>query len=98
MGNNETLSQARLWEKVKSLYVRDGLCDGCASQAAYGHQLGFGYVSPRDKWSEADRRIKPPCSECAPIVAAFPVDVPRSQWRRWRQGDRRPVPAALVSF
>lgn len=44
----ETVRQAGTWENVKRRYADAGLCDGCAGQAAYGHQLGF-------------TRIKDPC-------------------------------------
>lgn len=44
----ETLSQATNWETVKGRYIREGLCIGCAGQAAYGHQMSF-------------LRIKAPC-------------------------------------
>jgi len=37
----ETVRQAKTWEGVKNEYVIAGLCNGCAGQAAYGHQLGF---------------------------------------------------------
>jgi hypothetical protein len=88
----ETLNQANRWERIRRSYLGDGLCEVCASQAAWGHQLGFGFVSAR-RWPEADRRISPPCKSCAPIVATFPVDATGSGWRRWEAGDRRPVPA-----
>jgi len=81
------------WDRIKARYVGDGLCDACAAQAAYGHQLGWHYHSSRE-WPEVDRRIKPPCPACAPIVATFPVAVPGSPWRHWPKGDRRPVNTA----
>jgi len=85
----ETIEQAVTWDRVKARYVDDGLCHACAAQAAYGHQLGWLYVSDRP-WPDRDRRIKPPCPDCAPIVATFPVAVPGSPWRHWPKGDRRP--------
>lgn len=64
----ETMRQSRTWEVIKNRYLRLGLCHTCASQAAYGHQLGFS-------------RIHPPCPDCAPIVATFefPAVTP---WRK----------------
>jgi hypothetical protein len=89
----ESLSQARAWDRCRAKYAAAGLCDACAAQAAWGHQIGFGYVSTRP-WLEADRRIKAPCESCAPIVAAFPAEAGKdSPWRRFRFGDR-PDPAA----
>jgi hypothetical protein len=49
---------ARLWERVKSAYVADGFCHGCAAQAAYGHQLGFS-------------QIEPPCGACQGIRPTY---------------------------
>lgn len=85
----ETVAQAIVWDVVKAKYVADGLCHACAGQAAYGHQLGWHYKSNRP-WPDADRGIKPPCEQCAPIVATFPIEIPGSPWRRWPKGDRRP--------
>lgn len=45
MNKPETLSQARSWDHVRDTYERDGFCAPCASQAAWGHQLGFTQVS-----------------------------------------------------
>lgn len=72
----ETLSQARTWERCKGIYLDAGLCHACASQAAWGHQVGF-------------RRVKSPCDECAPVVASFPVPKGRV-WRGFAKSDRRP--------
>jgi hypothetical protein len=70
----ETPRQARTWETVKNSYVLAGLCIACASQAAYGHQLGFSYV-------------RPPCFDCRSIVAAHPEPAGNG-WRKFRKGDR----------
>lgn len=51
----ETVRQAATWENVKNHYLAAGLCNGCAGQAAYGHQLGFS-------------RIKDPCDTCKMIT------------------------------
>jgi hypothetical protein len=51
----ETERQAQTWENTKNKYVAAGLDNGCAGQAAYGHQMGF-------------HRIKPPCSNCKRIT------------------------------
>lgn len=83
----ETISQARTWDRVKTLYLRDGLCHACAAQAAWGHQLGFGYVVNRP-WGDS-ARIKAPCRVCAPIVATFPVARPNG-WRSFPRGSSRP--------
>lgn len=53
----ETVVQAVLWQTVKNQYVAAGLCDGCAGQAAWGHQSLVGF-----------RRIHPPCQRCVGIV------------------------------
>lgn len=75
----ETVAQARTWEVVKNAYRRDGLCDTCAAQAAWGHQNGFAL-------------IRPPCPACAPIVASFPTPAGAdSPWRRWPRGTSRPT-------
>lgn len=42
----ETARQAGTWENVKNRYADAGLCNGCAGQAAYGHQLGFARIHP----------------------------------------------------
>lgn len=73
----ETARQAHTWETVANLYETDGLCRGCAGQAAYGHQLGFS-------------RVHPPCDPCQSIVGGFPLSAGKdSPWRRHEKGDRR---------
>lgn len=42
----ETLSQAQSWDRNASRYRALGFCDPCASQAGWGHQLGFANVRP----------------------------------------------------
>lgn len=78
----ETPGQARAWQKNKKRYLQAGLCHTCAAQAAWGHQVGFSFRSSRE-WPEQDRKIKPPCPECATIVANFPEAAAEgSQWRK----------------
>lgn len=73
----ETKRQAQSWEVTANLYEADGLCRGCAGQAAYGHQVGFS-------------RIKEPCEACRPVVSGFPFSAGRhTPWRRFDRGDRR---------
>lgn len=67
----ETLRQARLWEEVKRKYVRAGLCDRCAAQAAWAHQSGAG------GWD----RIHPPCWICRDLVAFLPYTTSNPLWR-----------------
>lgn len=78
----ETVGEARTWQKTLTRYRADGLCHRCASQAAWGHQNGFSL-------------IRPPCDECAPIVATFPMPAGKdSPWRRHPRGAWRPAPSA----
>lgn len=73
----ETRSQAHTWEVTANRYQAEGLCRGCAGQAAYGHQLGFS-------------RVRPPCAECRPLVAGFPRSAGRGNpWRKFERGARR---------
>lgn len=70
----ETIQQARTWETVASAYQGEGLCRGCAGQAAYGHQLGF-------------LRVKSPCVDCQPIVDGFPLSGGKlTGWRKFSDG------------
>ena len=43
----ETLRQAQRWDGHVVTYRAMGFCGTCASQAAYGHQLGFNVISHR---------------------------------------------------
>lgn len=65
---HETPSQARNWERIKNLYLANGLCHRCASQAAYGHQLGYTSLQ------------REPCPACRPKVDEFP----RERANGWR--------------
>ena len=74
----ESFRQAHTWEVTANHYEADGLCRGCAGQAAYGHQLGFS-------------RIQPPCGPCQSVVDGFPQSAGvASPWRRHIKGARRP--------
>ncbi|MDR6988959.1 hypothetical protein J2Y66_003467 [Paenarthrobacter nitroguajacolicus] len=79
----ETLTQAREHGRNIEHYKRLGLCNGCAGQAAWGHQNGF-YT------------IHPPCNLCQPIVDTFPVDEP-GPWRRFGRRNGRALPSAMPS-
>ena len=73
----ETIVQARTWQTVERHYLDYGLCDPCSAMAAWAVQLGFGHPG-----------IRPPCTECAPRVAALPsrVNSQASPWRRLTPG------------
>lgn len=74
----ETLSQAQTWERRNNQYLAAGLCHRCASQAAWGHQLGFG------------RLEHSPCATCRPVVATFPNQASQG----WRTLARQEAPGA----
>lgn len=63
----ESPAQAATWLKVKNRYTQLGLCNGCAGQAAWGHQCGFALIHP-------------PCPDCAVLIADWPVAKPNG-WR-----------------
>jgi len=48
--------------------MQAGLCEACASQYAWGCQIGFNLS-------------KPPCRECQPIVDATPTRERPNGWR-----------------
>ena len=86
IGRPETLREAQSWETVKNKYLEIGLCVRCASQAAWGHQVGFSNL-------EHD-----PCDVCAPLVAELPVLAGRnSRWWRFHEGTKglKAVPAVV---
>ncbi len=64
----ETLRQAQRWDTVKGAYLQVGLCERCAGQAAWGHQIGFSMINP-------------PCEKCVHAVAAFPIAAV-APWRK----------------
>lgn len=66
----ESLAQCRVWDRKKKRYLLAGLCDPCAGQAAWGHQVGFGKISN-------------PCRECQPLVDHF--DTPGPEGSKWRK-------------
>lgn len=67
----ESLGQARVFDRKVRRYTIAGLCDTCASQAAWGHACGF-------------QNIKDPCTKCQPIVDTFETPGPakNSHWRK----------------
>lgn len=66
----ESKTQARVWTRKNKRYTNAGLCPDCAAQAAWGHACGFG-------------KVRPPCKQCAPIVAMFDTPGPKgSPWRK----------------
>lgn len=76
----ETHRQATTWENTKNKYKGAGLCNGCAGQAAYGHQLGF-------------HKIKPPCE--ADAGKQVPEEITRrhgDRGARWLAGEFTPDP------
>lgn len=64
----ETLRQAQRWDSAVTRYTRAGLCARCASQAAWGGQIGY-------------TRVHAPCEYCAAIVADFPGAEHVNGWR-----------------
>src|SRR5699024_126212 len=66
----ETLRQAQRWDSAVARYAHAGLCTPCASQAAWGAQIGYS-------------RVRPPCEECAAAVAEFPGAEHVNGWRSW---------------
>ena len=56
----ETLRQAKTWTTNKNRYLKLGLCQHCASQASWGHSIGFS-------------RSLQPCDQCAPVIASFAI-------------------------
>ncbi len=71
----EMMRQARRWDAVKLRYLDAGLCDGCAAQAAWGHQDNAG------RWND----LHPPCDGCAPVVRDFSVPTPNPLWRKFER-------------
>lgn len=80
-GKPETPSQAGSWTTRKNKYLELGLCEACAAQAAYGHQSGFGPHEHVRGGHLVLEGIRPPCADCAPVVAAFPVEA-HGPWRK----------------
>lgn len=68
----ETIIQARVWERKCNRYILAGLCEVCASAAAWGHAEGFGTL---------ERAGRVPCADCQPFVSKFPKQAFRgSKW------------------
>lgn len=57
----ESPGQARLWDRTFDWYQAAGLCARCASQAAWGHQIG---------WTQ----VHAPCDRCTCVVSTFPLE------------------------
>lgn len=71
-GIPETHQQAAEWDRINSSYLRVGLCYRCASQAAWGHQLGF-------------NQVHSPCLTCQTVIDGFPVEKANG-WRVYPRG------------
>jgi hypothetical protein len=67
----ETLEQAKRWDVQKSRAIAHGLCVSCASQYAWGLQIGFTHSHP-------------PCTKCAAIVGATVGEARLNGWRNMR--------------
>jgi hypothetical protein len=75
----ETVSQAKNWETVKGRYIREGLCNGCAGQAAYGHQLAF-------------TRIQAPClADRGRVLSETLIKQQGTRGQLWLNGHWHPV-------
>ena len=75
-GLPESRSQAETWDRTRNRYAAVGLCDRCAAQAAWGHQLGF-------------TEVHAPCEGCAEVVATLPVGQVNG-WHWFRRGRSAP--------
>jgi hypothetical protein len=64
----ESIRDAQTWETNKNRALRLGLCDRCASQYAWGCQIGF-------------TESHPPCDQCAVIVASRPGRERANGWK-----------------
>jgi hypothetical protein len=64
---SENIAQAQYWQSIKNKYLAAGLCNGCAGQAAYGHQLGFS-------------RVHDPCSACRGIQVPVSLTYRHGGW------------------
>lgn len=79
----ETARQAETWQNTKGKYLAAGLCNACAGQAAYGHQLGF-------------HRIQPPCGEDAgKTLPVGLVERHGDRGARWLAGEFHPDPEVI---
>ncbi len=74
----ETIEQAKRWDVQKSRALAQGLCDKCASQYAWGLQVGFSHSHP-------------PCSSCAAIIGAVVGEARPNGWRNMRLGNVGPA-------
>lgn len=65
----ETVAQAQRFGTRLAAYLRLGACEPCAAQGAFAFQEHAG-------------PSRPPCAECAPLVAALPGEPqPRTGWK-----------------
>jgi hypothetical protein len=69
------MRQAQRWDLIKHRYVNAALCDGCAAQAAWGHQDNAG------GWDD----LKPPCDRCTLVVHDLPVAATNPLWRKFER-------------
>lgn len=75
----ETPRQVETWQRVKNRYREAGLCNGCAGQAAYGHQMGF------------QRLTNAPCETCAMVdLPDWLIEKHGPRGARWLNGGGHP--------
>ncbi len=79
--NPETERQAESWQTRKNTYLKLGLCHAHAAHAAWGHQIGFAPHEHVRAGYVVMEGVKPPCSQCVPIVSGFPVEA-HGPWRK----------------
>ena len=63
----ESIGQAKAFDTRAGVYRAAGLCDACAAQAAFGHQLSFA-------------QVRPPCPHCVSLIRLFPIEA-LNGWR-----------------
>lgn len=67
-GQPETLNQVRWWDHNKTNYVKNGWCDKCAAQAAWGHQIGFTKID------------NGPCEKCVGLPVPAKAGARAARW------------------
>lgn len=75
----ETPGQVKTWDEAKSRYLRAGFCHRCASQAAWGHQLGFTHAAP-------------PCTTCAGLPVPASAGARATAWSGTTNPDTAATP------
>jgi hypothetical protein len=85
----ETIDQAKRWDVQKSRAIAHGLCEKCAGQYCWGLQIGFIHS-------------RPPCCECAAIIAVTSGEARPNGWVNMRftdvgTDDTREAPRAYRS-